>query len=192
MKYKLAAFSLITLFFMVNFLLALPINSNQKLVFGASIKKDFNKIRTLDNQTDAINNISRAEDGIFANYEVLFSVELNDGDVFNIFLCLSCAVYNLNLAESELYNGNYTEAIGYANKAYSIAIGLLPVSLVKGFESLENKEFITYMLPIIIIIIIISSIIGAILIYYISKKYLSKRRDEKLLKKKIIIPKNES
>ncbi|MHA1377860.1 MAG: hypothetical protein ACTSRG_05720 [Candidatus Helarchaeota archaeon] len=149
-------------------------------------------LNSLDDKNDALGNISRAEDGIFANYEVLFGAELNEGDILSLVFCLSYAVYYLNLAESEYYNGNYINAINYANHAYSISLNLLPISILKGLESFEDKEFMMKNLPIIIIVVVISIILGIVLLYYLGKTYLKKRADKKILKKNIIIPENQT
>lgn len=192
MRYKWAAFSFIVLFFSINMILNTSQISNFNLIFiHNTIDSPINLI-ILDDKNDAADNISRAEDGIFANYEVLLGAELNDGETSCLIFCLSYAVHYLNIAEFEYYQGNYSRAINYANMAYSISLGLLPLSLLKGFESLENKEFMMFILPVVIIIIVISIILGFFLLNYIRKNYLLKKEDKEILKKKIIIPNNKT
>jgi hypothetical protein len=183
MKIKLAAVSFIIICVFINCFSSIP----QYFIFNIRYKKNPHNLYALDDKDDAIDNITRAEDLIFTNFEILLGTELNQGDILLLYLGLANAMFYLNKAESAFSNKNYTIAISNAKKAHSIAEGILPLSLIKGFESVSNKEFTSIVIPIYVTFIIVCIFTGIILIYYAKKSY-HRRKDEKdLLKKKIVI-----
>lgn len=188
MKFKLAAVSLIIFCIFINSFTSSP----QNFIFNIRYKKNPHNLSILDAESDARGNITLAEDLIFANFEILLGTELNEGDVWFLYLGLANAMIYLNKAESAFFNTNYNISISYAKIAHSIAEGILPLSLFKGFESVSNKDFMNVVLPIFITIIIISIIIGILLIYYAGKSYHRRKNDKDLLKKKMIITNKET
>ncbi len=183
MKIKLAAVSFIIICVFISFYTS----TSQNFIFNMRYKKNPHNLCALDDEDNAVDNITHAEDLIFANFEILVGTELNQGDILFLYVGLANAIYYLNKAESAFSTSNYTIAISYAKKAYSIAEGILPLSLIKGFESVSNKEFTSIVIPIYVTIIIISIFIGIILIYYAKKSYHRKKDEKDLLKKKIVI-----
>ncbi|NVM03685.1 MAG: hypothetical protein HWN67_15245 [Candidatus Helarchaeota archaeon] len=188
MKFKLAAVSFIILCFFINCFTS----SSQNFIYNIKYKQTPHDLSALDAESDAISNITLAEDLIFSNFEILLGTELNEGDVWYLYLGLANAMTYLNKAESDFFKTNYSIAISKAKKAQSIAQGILPLSLLKGFESVSNKEFMNLIMPIYITIIIVSIIIGIILIYHARKSYQRRKDEKEILKKKIIITNKET
>lgn len=189
MKIKPAAFIFLMMFISINFLFSSP--PQDLNIYPVYWKSSFN-LNSLDVENDAKNNITRAENLITRAFEIILGMELNDGEVWYFYICLTQAIRYLNRAERELLNGDYNNAINKAKKAEIIAKNIIPVSLLKAIETLSHKQFIMFILPLIIIIISISIILGIILIYYARKYYYRKKTEKDFLKKKIMIPNGET
>lgn len=134
MKFKWAA-SILFILIMVNYFTFYTQDLKLPILYGRSSYY----LNAQNDETDAKNNITRAEDLIEANYELLLGAELNNGEVWYLYICLSFAISYLNAAQIEFLNGNYINAIDNAEKSYSTAQSIIPFSLFKGFESLTIK-----------------------------------------------------
>ena len=79
MKYKCCFFSVITLFICLNFLVITPQQPAFNVITFNIAPNPINELNTLSDEGSAIGNISRAEQYIFANFQLLFGAELNEG-----------------------------------------------------------------------------------------------------------------